>query len=106
MALFRWPLLCTQGNADGTKGVLCGGSDGFHDIIFNDFLLSPEIDISTQTKVTLYFEHIYYPKASGGLESGYVDIFDGQSWKTIKKYNTSNMIGFWDAPDKVSIDVT
>lgn len=66
-------------------------------------LITPEMDVSSYTSLTLEFDHYfeYYPY--GNSEKGDVDVWDGSNWQNVARFTSTT--GSWATPDHQTIDI-
>jgi len=74
---------------------------GYFDM--DEQLITPEINTSGYTSLTLEFDHYFNFYSYGGVEKGDVDICDGSNWQNI--YSVNSNVGSWSSPDHQAIDI-
>ena len=69
----------------------------------DEILITPELNTSGYTSLTLEFDHYFNFYSYGGDEKGDVDIWNGSSWQNI--YSVNSDVGSWSSPDHQAIDI-
>ena len=72
--------------------------------LVDETLTSPEFDASGFNNLELTFDHVFYTSFGANTNKGEVQVFDGNTWVTVKTYTTNT--GFWNTPDQPAIDIT
>ncbi|RLC44247.1 MAG: hypothetical protein DRH57_09355, partial [Candidatus Cloacimonadota bacterium] len=78
-------------------------SDGAGWVDMDEQLITPEMDASSYTSLTLEFDHYFLYYSGGGSEKGDVDIWDGSNWQNVARFTSTT--GSWTTPDHQTIDI-
>lgn len=100
-----WTLI-SNNNLDGTQCIQMDSDAAGNGNNQDEYLISPIINASSMSSLTLDFDQYWRHYGSGFAEYGHVEVWNGSAWINVYTINQASQdVGAWNNPNHQTIDI-